>query len=274
MLFGFLPGPDTVTAIFSVRLDEVGKDRRPHVIVAGGVGTLEQWSDLEQKWDRLMKSKGIGIFHKCDFDDRKGDFENWGDLKCRNLIKAQEKAIRNCIPFTIAVAVEKKTHAKVKKAMQNIRHFKADSDYGLCFRVIRFLVCQKIAKQVPKAKVQFLLEQGPDAADASVIYEDIRRTIGAKYRPAMYAEMLNGFASSAKGQFRSLEAADYLAGRAMEDFEAGHFLSTKRGNQISMLMDEEFLTHWHEDMIKAREHRRAHYINSRSKPSSSDEQAS
>ena len=249
--------------IFSVCLDEVGKDERPYVIVAGGVGTLEQWGDLECKWDRLMQARGVGIYHKCDFDDRNGDFSGWGDLKRRNFVKAQEKAIRQCIPFTIAVAVEKKTHAKVKAAMRNIKNFKADSDYGLCFRVIRFLSCQKIATQVPEAKVQFLVEHGPDAADAGVIYEDVRKTNGAKWRPARYAEMLGGFAHAPKGQFRSLEVADYLAGRAMDDFEQGHLISAKRANQISALLDEEFLTRWHEDMIKAREHRRNHYINSR-----------
>jgi hypothetical protein len=151
--------------------------------------------------------------------------------------------------------------------MRGIRGFKADSDYGLCFRMIRFLVCHEIAKHFPDARVQFLIESGPDAAGAGVIYEDVRRTAGAKYRPARHAEMLAGFAHAPKGVFRSLEAADYLAGRAMRDLEQGKLNAAHREEAISFLMSEKFLRKWYEDMLKERERRQA-YGRRTPKPSS------
>lgn len=115
--------------------------------------------------------------------------------------------------------------------------------------------------------MQFLVEHGPWAADAAMIYEQVRATHGAKYRPARHSEMLHGFAHAPKGTFRSLELADYLAGRSLDDLERGSFLS-KRRQHIAALMDKEFLLDWHDDMLREREHRKSHALAKRgSKPS-------
>jgi hypothetical protein len=44
-----------------------------------------------------------------------------------------------------------------------------------------------------------MVEDGPFAADAGVIYQQIKRTDGAKYSPARYAAMMAGFAQVPKG---------------------------------------------------------------------------
>jgi hypothetical protein len=103
-----------------------------------------------------------------------------------------------------------------------------------------------------------MVEDGPFAADAGVIYQQIKRTDGAKYSPARYAAMMAGFAQVPKGVLHSLEAADYLAGRAISDLEEGTFISNKRQQQISLLMDYELMNDWNERMVKEREHRQAH----------------
>jgi hypothetical protein len=270
LLFGGAPGgrKGTVVAVFSARLDEAGKDGRPYVVVAGGVALLQQWDRLESKWDHLMRWRRIPIFHDSEFQDGDGPYRGWSEIKRRRFARAQEKIISEHTAFTVAVGVERKVHAEIKKSMKGIRSFKADSDYGLCFRMIRFLVCGEVAKYFPTAKVQFLIESGPDAADAGVIYEEVRKTAGAKYRPAQLAEMLAGFAHAPKGVFRSLEAADYLAGRSMRDLERGQFNATYREDQISFLMTEEFLRkRWYEGMLKERERRQA-YGRRKPKPSS------
>ena len=236
-----------MVAVFSARLDEAGKDGRPYVVVAGGVAVLEQWDRLEIEWNHLMRWRRVPIFHDSEFQDRSGPYRNWSELRRRRFVRAQEKIIDAHTAFTVAVGVERKVHAEIKKAMRGIKGFKTDSDYGLCFRMIRFVVCRKIAEVFPDAKVQFLVEQGPDAADAGVIYEDVRRTVGAKYRPARHAEMLAGFAHAPKGVFRSLEAADYLAGRAMRDLEQDKLIPPEREQQLSFIMTEQFLRKWYED---------------------------
>ena len=135
---------DTLTLVFSTRLDETGtNERSPFVVVAGGVGTLASWDAFETAWDGLMKRRNVRQFHTKEFKAREGDFDGWGDLKCENFTRAQEKIIKHNVPFTIAVAVEKKAHTEVKRQMRGVRNFKPDSDYGICFRLIRFLAAKK-----------------------------------------------------------------------------------------------------------------------------------
>jgi len=243
---------------FSARLDETGTDgRSPYVIVAGGVTPPELWAKAEVSWKNLLSTRGVSAFHSKEFNEGSGDFEGWGDLKRKNFVKAQEKIVRNNVAIPIAIAVERKTHAKIKEKWRGVKNFKGDSDCGICFRVARFLICQKLAKiDSPTARVEFIVEDGPYAADTRVIYEDIKKTVGARFRPALYAEMLAGFASVPKRKLRSLEIADYLAGRAITDLQAGALL--KRPQQISMIMTSDFLNQWNEDMTKERERRQAY----------------
>lgn len=260
LLFGKHPDVGYMTAVFSVRLDETGVDgKSPFAIVAGGVSLPAGWDQLEQSWERLLERRSVRAFHSKEFNAGSGDFSGWGNIKRKNFIRSIEKIIKTTVSFQVAVAVEREAHAQIKKEMQGIRGFKSDSDVGLCFRIVRFLVCEQIAREMPNAKVQFIVEDGPFAADTHTIYQDIKRTQGARYRPAMYAEMLSGFASVPKKDLLSLEVADYLAGRGIADLRLGRFDQPGRKNQISQIADRDFLRDWHRDMLDEREHRRRHW---------------
>jgi hypothetical protein len=154
-------------------LDETGTGgESPYAIVAGGISAPDQWDKLEVSWKRLMASRRVGHFHHTDFIGRQGDFGGWSNLKCDNFRKTMEKIIAKTVAFQVVVAVHRDTHADIKKRWRGVHGFKADSDYGLCFRVARFLICDVIARRVsPHARVSFLVESGPGTADAGVIYE-------------------------------------------------------------------------------------------------------
>ncbi len=271
-LFGGRPQSDDLTVFLSARLDESGTDERsPYAIVAGAVAAQHQWDRLEASWVRLLESRDVATFHSKEFNHRKGDFDGWGKLKCKNFIKAQNKIIKKNAVFSVAVAVEKDTHASVKREMRGIRNFKGDSDVGLCFRILNFLVCEKVAEYARNAKVQFIVEDGPYSADVYKIYQDIVKWRDAKYMPTKHGGMLGGFASVPKGDLRSLEVADFVAGRSLADLNDGRFISAPRHNQISMLAHREFLLEWHRNMLDEREHRRQHGQQSKKKPPSRGE---
>lgn len=275
LLFGKAPDGRFVTTFFSTRLDETGTDgHSPYAIVAGGISRPEHWDELEHLWGRLMKNRGVELFHTREFDAGDGDFAKWGKLKKSNFVRSMQKIVDKTVEFQIAVAVERETHTKIKTEMRGIRGFNPDSDVGLCFRIARFLICDKIATIFPDARVQFIVEDGPYAAGAAAIYQEIKKTKGAIYRPARYAEMMTGFASVPKGELRSLEAADYLAGRGIADLQIGRFTRPGRQNQISLLAGPDFLRAWHEDMLKEKEHRHKHGHRNVKKASSSKEQSS
>src|SRR6478735_2760123 len=113
---------------FSARLDETGTDgRSPYAIVAGGVSDQELWEEVENKYSRLLASRGVSAFHWKEWMDRDGEFKGWSELKRKRFTRAKEKIFEKSILFTIAVAVHRKTHGSVKKRMVGIRRFKPDS---------------------------------------------------------------------------------------------------------------------------------------------------
>src|SRR5215469_7683434 len=101
--------------MFSARLDETGTDgRSPYAIVAGGVSVLEFWAEVENKYSRLLTSRGVSTFHWKEWMARDGDFKGWSNLKRERFIRAKEKIFEKSIVFTIAIAVHRETHGEVK----------------------------------------------------------------------------------------------------------------------------------------------------------------
>ena len=238
---------------FSVRLDESGTDgRSPYAILAGAVSTIDGWGDLEAAWARMLANAKVSAFHTKEFNGRSGDFAGWSKLKQSLFKKKQEKIIRKNTLFQIAVAINIDEHNKIKKDMHGIKGFKPDSHYGMCFRVACFLACEQISDLFPNEKnqVAFLVEDGPYAADADVIYSHTKNASRAKYKPTKYGHMYGGFAHAPKETI-SLEAADYLAGRALAEVERGAFHS--HDQQTSARMTPEFLREWYRDMLAERE---------------------
>jgi hypothetical protein len=263
LLFGQSLGSNDVAIILSARFDEAGTDERsPYAVVAGAVSTVDHWDKLEVGWDGLMKRHGVPIYHHIDFAQRNDHFSGWSKFKRDHFVERQERIIRRNTLFEFAVAVERATHAQIKAKWRGVKGFKADSDCGLCFRIARFFVCDWVTGLIPgrDVKVQFLAESGPFTADMGVIYDQIYAARDGKYRPAKYAGMLGGFTHVPKGMLRSLEAADYVAGRSLDDIERGQLISAKREHFRVVQATPELLELWNEDMLKEKEHRKQHAI--------------
>jgi hypothetical protein len=258
--FGQKPKPGCWIVFFSARLDESGTHAEsPYAIVAGAVSIPPLWDELESKWNKLLSDRGVGFYHHKDFKGRQKDFRGWGVLKRKNFTKRQERIIRGT-GFCIVVALHKDSHKAIKKRMQGVRGFKTDSDVGMCFRVARYLICKKLTAWAESGdcptppSVGFIVEDGPWAGDTAAIYQDI---VGATGTPGLYADMLAGFATQPKGVLRSLEAADYIAGRALTDIEDGTLINPGRKEQIAQILDPDFMEDWHADLVKAQESRRS-----------------
>lgn len=257
-LFGKPPGERLVLALFSARFDETGTDgQHDHAILAGGVSRVEGWGHLEARWDRLMINRKVRLFHARDFNAGDGDFADWGRAKRSRLIKSMEKVIRDTVSFEVAVAVDRAEHTEIKRKMKGVRGFYADSDIGLCFRMALFLACQKVKEIDGGGRLQVIVEDGPFSSNMHDVYQRIKKSHGAKYKPAMFAGMLAGFASVPKGELRSLEAADFLADRAIDDLRRGRFTKPGRPHRISAIAGPQFLDWWHQGMLQERERRTA-----------------
>ena len=254
--------------IFSVRLDEAGTDgRSPYTVVGGAVSTDPGWGKLETAWNRLL---GDGVqYHWREFEDRALPFKGWSALKRTRFIGRQEKIINMNTAFRISIGVESAVHADIKKRMRGIKGFHADSDYGLCLRYLMFATSEQLAKIDPGHRLSILVEDGPWAAGAAATYQRIAAMTGPR-KPATHAHRLAGFATAPKGVFRSLEAADYIAGTEHAAMTAG-VRRSGAVQRLSHLLSEKDLEGWYEGMIAEKEARRSY---DRAKRAASQEQPS
>ena len=248
--------------IFSAQVDESGTDGRAgHTVLAGAVALPIQWDRLESNWGALLKRNGVAAFHSKEFKGRSGCFAGWSDFKRKRFTEAQAKIIYRHTAFQVAVLIENATHDEIKKKMVGVKTYQPDSHYGMCFRVLMFRVCGQIEAMgkhegFTGGKVQFLLESGPWGANAAKIYEAEINSIGS-WRQSVYAHMLDGFGLIPKGKLHGLEAADFLAAQALDDFERTGFLP-ERDHRLGEVLDRPLLLEWHKDMLKEKERQRAH----------------
>jgi len=178
-------------------------------------------------------------------------------FKKRRFQGFQERIINDHTVFRISAAVHQDTHRNVKDRMRGIKGFKADSDYGLCLRVIMFGACEHLSRSDPNCRLAVMVEDGPWTSGAYDTYNRVA-AMQAKWKPAKHAHRLAGFSSVPKGVRPSLEAADYIA--AKEHLRATADIRTaplQGQNILSYFLSEAELERWYEGMIEEKELRRA-----------------
>ena len=132
-----------------------------------------------------------------------------------------------------------------------------------------FVTSEQLMKVDADFRLALLLEDGPWASGAVKTYNRVAAMTG-KWKPAKHAHRLAGIGVAPKGEYRSLEAADYVVGEEHARLLAGK--RPRRGVQtLSMLLTGPILEQWYEGMIKEKEARRAYNRAKFKKPSSGGE---
>jgi len=244
-------------ASFSVRLDESGTDgASPYTVIAGAVAVAQEWDKAEAAWHRLLTRSNVSAFHWKEFQDRVQDFQGWGELKRKRFQDAQEKIIKRNTLFRVSVGLDNAKHLEIKERMRGIKGFSPESNYSMCLRYLMFVTCEQLKKIDSDCRLTILVEDGPWVAGARQTYQRVAAMTG-KWKPARHAHRLEGFESAPKGIWRSLEIADYIAGKEHARLLAGH--RPKRGiNTLSMLLSDQVLEKWYEGMIEEKQIRRDH----------------
>lgn len=245
---------DGLLLYFSVRLDETDThDDALFTVVGGAVGTMGQWDELERAWRDLLQKARIRSFHYKDFVGRQGDFAGWSDLKAKRFLSRIERIIDRNTGFRIAVGVDSKAHADVKRRMKGIKGYRGDSDYGLCLRWLLLHSCDVIERHFGSDfGLDVILEDGPYASGAVGLFHSLRRMTDGK-QPPKHTSKYRDIAVLGK-ESSSLQAADAIVG--IEADRLGRS-GTKRTNRLSCLLDEARLESWYEGMMAEKERRRA-----------------
>ena len=255
-LFGRHFGGSDLVTLFSAHLDETGTDGRSRfTVVAGAVSSASGWGKLETAWGKLLANKGVKAFHWKEFTDGQGDFCNWSKLKRERFENSINKIIERNTIFRVSIGIEQAVHTDIKRRMKGIKGFHPESDYSLCLRYLMFSTSEQLLRIDKDHRLSVLVEDGPYARGAFVTYQRVARMTGP-YRPAKHAHRLAGFAAAPKGEFRSLEAADYLAATEHARMVNRRFRRQRGVERLSLLLTENQLEKWYQGMINEKKRRR------------------
>ncbi len=243
--------------LFSAHLDEAGtNDRSPYTVLAGLVAPGQRWSKFERAWGQLLTSRNVNAYHWKEFNHGDDEYFGWSDLKRKRFVDRQEKIINNNTLFRVSIGIEKDIHKDIKGRMKGIKGFTPESDHSLCLRYLMFATSEQLLRIDKKHRLSILVEDGPWSAGANTTYQRVARMTG-RWKPAKHAHRLAGFASAPKGEYYSLEAADYVAGSEHKRMISGNRQPQKQTERLSLLLDGELLESWYEGMVKEKEARRA-----------------
>lgn len=258
---------EDIIVLFRAYLDESCTDHQSDYAIVGGVFMAAPRCDaLEKSWGSLLSRRGVSHFHALEFHDRSGDFENWGSLKAKRFIEGLDKSLHKNIG-RFSIAINKKAHAEVKKAMRGVKNFTADCDAGLGFRIGVHGICTAIKKHYPHSKASFIVEEGPWSGNAYAVYQRMAGSLGNP-RGSKHAAMLAGFIPLPKRTVRALEAADYVADLARQDMLKYGTLKDHGNHIFKVMADQKYLKNLYETMM-AETQRRKEYGQRKSKAASS-----
>jgi len=254
-VYGHSFGTIDLVVLFNARLDECGTDGvSPYTVISGAVSIASQWDRLETAWGNLLGRSKVNAYHWREWIACDEPFKGWSRLKRTRFESTQNKIIDTNTWFRFAIGVDRATHADIKRRMKGIKGFTPHSDYGLCLHYLIYQLSEMLVRGgQPDHTLSILVEDGPWASGASRVYQMI---VASRWK---YAHRLQGFATAPKGKYRSLEAADYLSGTALDSISAGRFKKRRQQDQLAILLDKKELEGWYQDMIKEKARRKAHY---------------
>lgn len=73
--------------------------------VACCVSTRERWSRFSKQWKSALRSMGLDHFHMTHFENRKGDYEHWGDLTRHAFFRRLKIIIKENVLYTTTLSV-------------------------------------------------------------------------------------------------------------------------------------------------------------------------
>ncbi len=144
--------------MFTAYFDESGKDKDTHALtVAGGVSSVQKWLRLEKRWQAVLASRGVAIFHMSECAHGLGEFKGWNGEKRKSFIAELGECMSKNIKQGIAVTVMLEDWRRV------------DQDFELSERLISPYV---YASQQCIAAVQRWMKRTKADVPVEYVFED------------------------------------------------------------------------------------------------------
>ena len=164
--------------------------------------------------DDLRSRYGFKTFHAKRYQARRGEFDGWDDLKCRNLLEELAALTTNTLTARATVHLERDRYLKEYRNQPFPSKMQPDSQYGLCFRMLLTHLLDFMAEAIKKATdfnelpvLHLVVEDGHKNVGAA-------RTIFGEFQQRLIrhgGNVLGSITIAKKSTFAELMAADFVA---------------------------------------------------------------
>jgi hypothetical protein len=141
--------------------DESGTHDDSEIIAVGGlISSYDGWSRWELEWNKILKSRGVKVFHFSEFMARKGEFENdWTNEQRNEFMERLCITVSDNIVIGIATSVFKDNYEQF--VPQDLREqLKHPYYFGLYTCLYQVLTTEQIVKRVKLPKpIRFLFDR-------------------------------------------------------------------------------------------------------------------
>lgn len=168
--------------ILTANFDESGTHTgSPVTIMAGILGTANQWRQFQRELDKIKAKYGFHTFHSKEFKSRTGEFRGWNRFKCLAMsAEFTELCARSFIRGTV-LTINNEEYKRDYVGEGNIRRLRLDTEYGLAFRYcLTDLLTEAVRrfgnhKRFPETRLHVVLESGHrHSGDAKRVFDEMQ----------------------------------------------------------------------------------------------------
>lgn len=217
--------------------DESGTHDDSELITVGGLlSTYDAWTRWEIEWNRILKSRGIKVFHFSEFMARKGEFKNdWTNEQRNEFMERLCATVSDNIIIGLASSVFRSDYEREvpQRLQEQIKH---PYYFGLYTCLWQVLTMEEIVKRVKLSKpIEFLFDRKKGYEGfASAIYYAIKEQFEKLGRDTGFGDM--GFGGKEKD--KPLQAADLFVGVVSRN----RLRASRKGSLLETDMEKSLLT--------------------------------
>jgi len=150
------------------------------MIMAGYLGTDDQWSHFGLEWNFALRTDGISSVHAVDLFKRTKQFRGWTAEAVNAFARSLDHIISKHIELAFSVIIRTDDYETIYKANGGTKNRPQDSKYGVCFRACLAFLPSYIASEIkaggatdPSTRyvINFILESGHrNSGDAARLF--------------------------------------------------------------------------------------------------------
>jgi len=202
--------------LLTTYLDESGThETSPISVMAGYLGTADQWRAFDADWTALIQTAGIRHVHAVDLFKRTKQFKGWSAERVNALATQLDCVIARHMQLGFSVIIRDNDYREICVEGPKPRRSRLDSKYGVCFRACLAFAPSLIASELrlagerqrtQKTTINFVLEDGHrNVGDARRLFDLFKADALPDWQ-----HFVGAFDVSKKGSPRS-QAADFFA---------------------------------------------------------------